>query len=53
MTLEKGNVGTDILVELVTHLIQQSIAAHRHQQRRYFIKIHEDATVDNYAVLVR
>lgn len=52
MALEKGNVGTDILVELVTHLIKQSIAVHRYQQWRYFIKTHENATVDNYAVSV-
>lgn len=52
MTLEKSNVGTNILVELVTHMIKQSIAVHSCKQRRYFTKTHEDATVDNYAVSV-
>lgn len=52
MALETGNVGTDILVELVTHLIKQSIAVHSCQQWRYFTKTHEDAIVDNYGVSV-
>lgn len=52
MAVEKGNVGTDILVELVTHLIKQSIAIHSCQQRRYFTKTHEDAIVDKYGVSV-
>ena len=48
VALEKVSVGTDILFELVTHLIKQSVAVHSCQQRRYFTKTHEDAIVDNY-----
>lgn len=52
MALQKGNAGTDILVELVTHLMKKSIAVHSCQQRRYFTKTPEDTIVDNYVVSV-
>lgn len=52
MALQKGNAGTDILVELVTYLMKKSIAVHSCQQRRYFTKTPEDTIVDNYVVSV-